>query len=123
LKKLLYLYLMSNNSNSNIIYDDKYIENKINEALSRLPLQTFKNDEKKNYVELDLYTIYSNTINTIIDIINEIVLLFEDSKYIDYDIIYQRLYNIIFDENKIFYVGVFLVFLSFVFFFIDGLSV
>jgi hypothetical protein len=114
--------MVSNNSNNNI-YDEKYIENKINEALSRLPLQTLKTEEKKDYVELNLYTIYSNTLNTIIDIINEVILLIEDSKYIDYTIIYRRIYNIIFDENKTFYVGIFLVLLSFVFFFIDGLTI
>lgn len=115
--------MTSNNSNNDIIYDEKYIENKINEALSRLPLQTLKNEEKKDYIDLSLYAIYSNTLNTIIDIINEIILLLEDSKYIDYDIIYKRIYNIIFDENKTFYVGIFLVLLSFIFFFIDGLTI
>ena len=64
---------------------------------------------------LNINNIYKNTIQTIIDIINEVIISIDNNNYKD-------IYKIIFKENRQFYIGIIFILLSFVIYFIDGVS-
>ena len=65
--------------------------------------------------ELNINNIYKNTIQTIIDIINDVI------NYNDY-YNYETFYKIFFKEERQFYIGIIFILLSFVIYFIDGVS-
>jgi len=69
--------------------------------------------------ELNIGTIYKNTMQTIIDIINDIILLTDNSS----SNIYNDLKEILFKKERQFYIGIIFVILSFVIYFIDGVSI
>ena len=69
--------------------------------------------------KLNIGDIYKNTIQTIIDIINDLVFLFNDNNYKNYN----QIISIIFKNDRMFYVGVIFIILSFVIYFIDGVSI
>ena len=69
--------------------------------------------------KLNIGDIYKNTIQTIIDIINDLVFLFNDNNYKNYN----QIIEIIFKNDRMFYVGVIFIILSFVIYFIDGVSI
>ena len=64
---------------------------------------------------LNINNIYKNTIQTIIDIINEVIISIDNNNYKD-------IYKIIFKEDRQFYIGILFILLSFVIYFIDGVS-
>jgi hypothetical protein len=68
--------------------------------------------------ELNIGVIYKNTMQTLIDIINDIVLLYDNS----YDNFYKNIYYIFFRKERQFYIGIVFIILSFVIYFIDGVS-
>ena len=70
--------------------------------------------------ELNISNIYKNTIQTIIDIINEIIII--NDTYKNYNSFYENLKKIIFKEERQFYIGIIFILLSFVIYFIDGVS-
>jgi hypothetical protein len=65
-----------------------------------------------NLIDLSIGKLYMNTIQTIIDIINESVTAVNYNDYI----------KIITKDDRLFYVGIILIILSFVIYFIDGVS-
>ncbi len=69
--------------------------------------------------ELNIGTIYKNTMQTIIDIINDIIILTDNSS----SNIYNDLKEILFKKERQFYIGIIFVILSFVIYFIDGVSI
>jgi hypothetical protein len=71
--------------------------------------------------KLNVGDIYKNTIQTIIDIINDIIFLTNDTYYNNK--LYNNILNIIFKKDRIFYVGIIFIILSFVIYFIDGVSI
>jgi|UniRef100_A0A6C0DLJ2 hypothetical protein len=68
--------------------------------------------------QLNIGDIYKNTIQTIIDIINEVVIYYDINANNK-----SSLYDIFFKNDRMFYIGVILVILSFVIYFIDGVSI
>ena len=70
--------------------------------------------------ELNIGNIYKNTIQTIIDIINEVIII--NDTYKNYNSFYENLKKIIFKEERQFYIGIIFILLSFVIYFIDGVS-
>jgi hypothetical protein len=68
-------------------------------------------------LDLSVGKIYENTIQTIIDIINEIVYITDNKNF------YQQIINIVNKNDRLFYIGIILIILSFVIYFIDGVSV
>ena len=69
--------------------------------------------------ELNIGVIYKNTMQTTIDIINDIILLYDNpTKHL-----YKDFINIVFKNERQFYVGIIFVILSFVIYFIDGVSI
>jgi hypothetical protein len=74
-----------------------------------------------NLIDLSIGKIYENTIQTIIDIINEIVYLIDNANYYKNDY-YNQYIHIITKNDRLFYIGIILIILSFVIYFIDGAS-
>jgi len=68
-------------------------------------------------LDLSVGKIYENTIQTIIDIINETVYITGSKNY------YYEIINIVNKDDRLFYIGIILIILSFVIYFIDGVSV
>lgn len=69
--------------------------------------------------DLNIGVIYTNTMQTIIDIINDIVMFFDNPS----NNMYTDLKNILFKKERQFYVGIIFIILSFVIYFIDGVSI
>jgi hypothetical protein len=69
--------------------------------------------------ELNIGFIYKNTMQTIIDIINDIVLLTDNPS----TNLYKDLKDIFLKKERLFYIGIIFVILSFVIYFIDGVSI
>jgi hypothetical protein len=67
-------------------------------------------------LDLSVGKIYENTIQTIIDIINEIVYISDNKNF------YYQIINIVNKNDRLFYIGIILIILSFVIYFIDGVS-
>jgi hypothetical protein len=69
--------------------------------------------------ELNISNIYKYTIQTIIDIINEIIILIDNND----KNFYEKLKNIFLKKERQFYIGIIFILLSFVIYFIDGVSI
>jgi hypothetical protein len=69
--------------------------------------------------ELNIGFIYKNTMQTVIDIINDIVLLTDNPS----TNLYKDLKDIFLKKERLFYIGIIFVILSFVIYFIDGVSI
>ena len=74
--------------------------------------------EEMDITELNIGFIYKNTMQTIIDIINDIVLLIDNPTNNNY----SKIKEIFFNKERQFYIGIIFVILSFVIYFIDGVS-
>jgi len=70
-------------------------------------------------IELNIGFIYKNTMQTVIDIINDIVLLTDNPS----TNLYKDLKDIFLKKERLFYIGIIFVILSFVIYFIDGVSI
>ena len=68
--------------------------------------------------ELNISNIYKNTIQTIIDIINEVIIILDNND----KNLYQNLLNVFYKKERQFYIGIIFIVLSFVIYFIDGVS-
>ena len=102
---------------------EKNIENKINNLLETLPdnVKNIKNNNN-NFYDLSLRDVYKNTLQTIIDIINDISNAYSN-EYIDNNNYIYIIIDILSKEERRLYVGIILLFLSFIIYFIDGASV
>jgi hypothetical protein len=76
--------------------------------------------ENMDITEINISDIYKNTMQTIINIINDITFLInDDKKYMNYNEIIQ----IFIKNDRMFYMGIIFIILSFVIYFIDGVSI
>lgn len=108
-------------SDNNVLDIDKYIEEKIEKKINSL-LKTLPDNDVKPNIPVYNFTVlelYKKTIQTIIDIINEITELYTNDK----EITMKKIYEIALIEDRKIFVGILLVFLSFIVFFIDGLYI
>jgi len=108
-------------SDNNVLDIDKYIEEKIEKKINSL-LETLPDKDVKPNIPVYNFTVlelYKKTIQTIIDIINEITELYTNDK----EITMKKIYEIALIEDRKIFVGILLVFLSFIVFFIDGLYI
>ena len=64
--------------------------------------------------EYTLSELYTGTIQTVIDIINEFTALNADRKYISGQVYRERLFKIIFKDDRKIFLGIVLVILSFI---------
>jgi hypothetical protein len=100
-------------------YIEKNIENKINQLFDVIPKQTDIKAPKMIY-EYTIGELYSGTIHTVVDIINELTTLNAERKYVSSGDYRQRMFNIFFKNDRKIFIGIVLVILSFILYFIDG---
>lgn len=104
---------------------EETIEKKFNQLLQEMP--NIKRDiTKEIQIENDFFNFsiietYQNTIQTIIDIINDMTRIIDNTQ--DYKNYFKMFLNIFFNENRMFYIGIILIVLSFVIYFIDGATI
>lgn len=111
---------------SNISPIEKYIEDNIEKKINQLLLSLPDNKkiyDKKYIYNYTLYDIYKGVIQTIIDIIEDLTTLNADKNYISNQIFRERLFNIFLNNDRKIYIGIILIFLSFIMYFIDGASI
>jgi len=101
-------------------YIEKHIEKKLNSLLKTLPSQLPNNYNIKPFYELTIKELYKNTLQITIDIINDFADMYSKKQYI-YDS--NMIINIITKDNRKIYVGILIIFISFIMYFIDGVSV
>jgi hypothetical protein len=99
------------------------IETKFNQLLETIPKFINKEERKDtdDFFNISILDIYRNTIQTIIDIINEITHLLDITK--NYDNLFRKILRILFKNERMFYIGIILIILSFIIYFIDGASI
>ena len=104
---------------------EETIEKKFNQILEKVP-DLKKDISKEIAIENDFFNFsiidtYRNTLQTIIDIINDITKIIDNSN--NYNNYFKNFLNIFFNENRMFYIGIILIILSFVIYFIDGATI
>jgi len=110
---------MTDNSN---IFIEKTIENKFNDLIKKIPdIIKPHPDHNSDFLNLSISQIFQETIQTIIDIIQESINVFDTST--NYQSYLKRISIIIFKEKRMFYLGIILIILSFIIYFIDGASI
>lgn len=100
-------------------YIEENVEKKINQLFDVLPQNPNIKVPKMIY-EYTIHELYTGTIQTVIDIINETTSLNAEKNYISNKIYRQRLYEIFFKDNRKIFVGILLILFSFILYFIDG---
>jgi len=103
-------------------YIEKQIENKINTLLETLPEKIPDNEIRINTYNLTLKQLYKNTLQTAIDIINDIIEL-NNTKIADTNYYITKIIYILTEDDRKLYFGIILVIFSFILYFIDGASV
>lgn len=113
--------LLSSNLNLQNInkYIESNIENKINQLFEILPQANHIKIPKMIH-EYTVYELYQGTIQTAIDILNDVVALSAQYNYMDQKVYRERLMNIFLLPERRIYIGIIFVFLSFIIYFIDG---
>ena len=86
-------------------------------------LNSNKTKTELDITELNIGFIYKNTIQTIIDIINDVILLYDDNYDNNNNNTLNHLKEIIFKKERQFYIGIIFIIISFVIYFIDGVSI
>jgi|688.fasta_scaffold386287_1 hypothetical protein len=120
---------MAENNNNNELdiqnmdeYIEKRIEIKLNDLLQTLPDKPLTPDVKRIY-EMTVSEIYINTLQTAIDILNDLTEIYSNKNYVDSSNYMTLIMNILLKENRKIYLGILLVVMSFILYFIDGASV
>ncbi len=117
---------MESKNTSNVLDIEKYIEQniekKINQLFDVLP-ENYNINTPKMIHEYTISELYTGTIQTIIDIINDLTALNSDRKYISNQVFRDRLFKIFLKDNRKIFIGIVLVILSFIIYFIDGSDV
>lgn len=98
------------------------IENKFNKVMGLLPNADGISVSKKIH-EYTLSDIYNGIIQTIIDIINETSEIFSERKYMSSRAYREKLISVFFQRKRRYFVGIIMIILSFIIYFIDGSSV
>jgi hypothetical protein len=103
-------------------YIEKQIEIKLNSLLETLPDKIPKDLQIKPIYNLTIKELYKNTLQTLIDIINDVVDAYSKKDYINNNNYIYILYDIFTKDNRKIYVGIMILILSFIIYFIDGAS-
>jgi len=103
-------------------YIEKQIELKLNSLLETLPDKIPKDLQIKPIYNLTIKELYKNTLQTLIDIINDVVDAYSKKDYINNNNYIYILYDIFTKDNRKIYVGIMILILSFIIYFIDGAS-
>ena len=90
--------------------------------METLPDKIPNNKKIKPIYNLTIKELYKNTLQTLIDIINDIVEAYSKKDYINNNNYIYILLNIFTKDNRNIYVGIMIIILSFIVYFIDGVS-
>ena len=103
-------------------YIEKTIENKFNKAINELiPLK--KENNNKMVYEYTINELYQNTMQYLIDVINDIAdFISIDHKNDTNKEFRNKLFNIFLNENRKLYTGIILIIISLIIYFVDGVS-
>jgi hypothetical protein len=104
-------------------YIEKQIETKLNNLLTTLPDKVPSGMYQKPIYEYTMNELYKNTLQTVIDIINDISELYKNKDTISSANYNNALYDIILKDNRRIYIGIIFIILSFIIYFVDGASV
>jgi hypothetical protein len=104
-------------------YIEKQIEIKLNSLLETLPDKIPKDLQNKPIYNLTIKELYKNTLQSLIDIITDIVDVYSKKDYVNNNNYMYILLNIFTKNDRKIYVGIMLVILSFIVYFVDGVSV
>lgn len=104
-------------------YIEKQIEMKLNSLLETLPDKLPKDLAIKPIYNLTIKEIYKNTLQSLIDIITDIVDVYSRKDYVNNNNYIYILLNIFMKDDRKIYVGIMFVVLSFIVYFIDGVSI
>ncbi len=104
-------------------YIEEQIEMKLNSLLETLPDKLPKELAIKPIYNLTIKEIYKNTLQSLIDIITDIVDVYSRKDYVNNNNYIYILLNIFMKDDRKIYVGIMLVVLSFIVYFIDGVSI
>lgn len=104
-------------------YIEKNIEKKLNSLLETLPEKLPKEPIVSEFHNMTMRELYKNTLQTIIDIINDITETYNKYDYVDFNNYIYIIIDILTKEDRKLYVGIVFIFLSFIIYFIDGASV
>lgn len=104
-------------------YIEKQIEIKLNSLLETLPAKIPKDIQVKPVYNLTIKELYKNTLQTLIDIITDIVDVYSKKDYVNSNNYIYILLSIFMKDDRKIYVGIMLVILSFIVYFVDGVSV
>ena len=114
------------NDTKDMSYIDKYIEKqieiKLNNLLETLPNTVPKDLNIKPIYNLTIKELYKNTLQSLIDIINDVIDAYNKKEYINTNNYIFILINIFTKDNRKIYVGIMIVILSFIMYFIDNAS-
>jgi hypothetical protein len=104
-------------------YIEKQIEIKLNSLLETLPAKVPNDLNIKPIYNLTIKEIYKNTLQSLIDIITDIVDVYSKKDYVNNNNYIYILMNIFTKDDRKIYVGIMLLVLSFIVYFIDGVSI
>jgi|688.fasta_scaffold105861_4 hypothetical protein len=104
-------------------YIEKQIEIKLNSLLETLPAKVPNDLNIKPIYNLTIKEIYKKTLQSLIDIITDIVDVYSKKDYVNNNNHIYILMNIFTKDDRKIYVGIMLLVLSFIVYFIDGVSI
>ncbi len=104
-------------------YIEKQIEIKLNSLLETLPAKVPNDLNIKPIYNLTIKEIYKKTLQSLIDIITDIVDVYSKKDYVNNNNYIYILMNIFTKDDRKIYVGIMLLVLSFIVYFIDGVSI
>lgn len=102
-------------------YIEKTIENKFNILKDSIKLE---NKKDNTFASLTIFELYQNTLQYMIYVINDIsfFLTLKTKDYTNQE--YRKiLFDIFFSNNRILYTGIVFIFISFIIYFIDNISI
>ena len=107
------------------IGNDSNVLDKINNFLTTYPQRNIKRNKDgqitpDTWIDMSLRDIFTQTIQVTIDIINDISNLTSDKPFMADSDFRRKLFNIFAQRDRRIYVGILLIFLSFVLYFIDS---
>lgn len=104
-------------------YIEKHIEQKLNSLMETLPDKLPEKNIGKPIYKLTIKELYKNTLQNMIDIINELTEAYSKKEYYDVQNYIYVVIEILSKDDRKTYVGIIVIFLSFIIYFIDGASV
>ena len=107
------------------IGNDTNVLDKINNFLTTYPQRNIKRNKDGNitpdtWIDMSLRDLFQETIQVTIDIINDISNLTSDKPFMAYSDYRRKLFDVFTRSDRRIYVGVLLIFLSFILYFIDS---